>query len=333
MYADTVFCCNNFCFAIFCKASSQNHILRTLYSFFGGIVMAQTAQQRNDRGINPANAEGEPPRGGKMRKLSIIQWKRFFSRSITVTVSMPKAVFSVFFSLFILVWVFIFGIMLGRGHNPEEAIPELAKVMPPATSAAERRAQEPVVVLQRRDLQYHESLKGKNAGEKPRVTPPSSTQPKPATATAKSSKPAAKPSETPKTAPAKPTPTKPTQQARSTPAAKTKPAASSKAAPSAKPPQKTTAGKAITDSQDQTLYNYVYQVAAVNNSPAAESVRKKLQNNGISAAISKSESKGVMWHRIMVSFKGRPEDTRKLRDKLSSLGINNIILRKKTPIK
>ena len=81
------------------------------------------------------------------------------------------------------------------------------------------------------------------------------------------------------------------------------------------------------------MYNYVYQVAAVKNAAGAESMRQKLQKGGISARVTQSESNGVMWYRILVSFKGNPEDTRKLREALAPHGISTIILRGKAPAK
>lgn len=242
------------------------------------------------------SGNGGPPSGGDGAKPAFKGVRpKFFDRSVTITLSVPKALFSVLFSLFILVWVFIFGIMLGRGHNPEEVVPKLAGVMPsPAPQSVEMP--EADEILRRGDLQYHDSLKGKNADEKPRVSPP-----------APSVKPVQQQAVKPET-PAKP---------------KVKP----------QPPKAAPASAETAPNQDRTVYNYLYQVAAFNNSPAAETMRKKLENAGFSVTVSESEANQVTWHRILISFKGRPEDTRKMREKLAEFGIKNVILRGKSAAK
>ncbi|SBV95267.1 conserved hypothetical protein [uncultured delta proteobacterium] len=255
--------------------------------------MSQSPQNRDDR------AAGTPP------KTNAPQARRasFRDKKITVTLSLPKAVFGVFFSLFVLIWVFIFGVMLGRGHNPEDVVPELAKVMPtPAAPAAPANTPADATindVLTSQDLKYHDTLKSKDPVEKPR--PPAPVQqaapPQPAAP--------AKPQTPPPVAP------KPAQQ---TPAPKPAPAL-----------QK--------EDQDKTVYNYVYQVAAFNNSAAAQAMQKKLQDGGVASRITQTESGGTVWYRLLVSFKGKPEETRELRAKLAPYGISTIILRGKTPAK
>lgn len=247
--------------------------------------MAQS-QQRDDRGAGtPPRMDSAPSKRTRLR-----------DRKITVSLSLPKALFSVCFSLFILIWVFIFGVMLGRGHNPEEVVPELTRVMPSPASPAPAPETNPMnEVLQPQDLKYHDTLK---AADRPRPAPqPTASAPEPP-------------------APAKPQ--KPTA-----PAAKPQPA------PAPQPPAKPVVPASRGD--DQTVYNYQYQVAAFTNSAAAQTMQKKLQSGGLSARIAESKSGGTTWYRIMVSFKGNPEDTRALRTKLASYGISDIILRGKNP--
>lgn len=242
--------------------------------------MAQS-QQRDDKGASaPLRMDSAPSKRTHLR-----------DRKVTITLSLPKALFSVCFSLFILVWVFIFGVMLGRGHNPEEVVPNLAKVMPSPTSPVPAPATDPMnEVLLPQDLKYHDTLK---TAERPRPAP-QSTSP----------------------APEPPAPAKP--QKPTTPAAKPQPAP---AKPVVTAPR----------DEDQAVYNYLYQVAAFTNSAAAQTMQKKLQAGGLSARIGESKSGGTTWYRIMVSFKGKPEDTRALRTKLASHGISDIILRGKSP--
>lgn len=262
----------------------------------GAEDMSQTPQK--DRGDTVALLKfGEGPPKGALKR------KPLRDRTVSITLSLPKAVFSAFFLVFLLVWAFIFGVMLGRGHNPEEIVPELARVMPTPTPQANTAPDEGMDnVLRPQDLKYRDSLKGKDAGSPPRVAPASPQRAE------QSPKPEARQPATPETA------QKPAPQA-----AGAKPA----------PP-----GAAISQgAQDQTVYNYTYQVAASTNKASSENMQNKLKAAGFSARISPYESNGVTWYRILVSFKGKPDDTRTLRAKLTQQGISTIILREKAPAK
>jgi Cell division protein len=254
--------------------------------------MSQAPQQRDDKG------GGAPP---KTDAAPAKKAPRLRDKKITVTLTLPQTIFGGLFSLFILIWVFIFGVMLGRGHNPEEVVPPLAEMMPskkaPVVILDEDSLDE---VLQPRDLKYHDTLKSKEPMEKPRTAPQQAAR----------TQPARQPGQQQSQQTAKPQPAAKPQQAQPKPAA---------------PAQK--------GDKDQTVYNYVYQVAAVNNSAGAQSLQKKLQGSGLSASVLKSESSGKTWYRVMVAYKGRPEDTNILREKLATHGIPAIILREKTPAK
>ena len=264
--------------------------------------MTQTPQQKDERLAGAGPRADKNISRGSLPPFAKLAFFRFFDRTVTITASLPRAIFCVLFFLFILVWGFIFGIMLGRGHNPEELVPELTKVMPTPGTAVTPPVATPEI-LPRKELQYHESLKGKNAGEKPRATPIAPPSPPVKEQAPKPEEKAAQ-----QTTPAKPA-TQPTKQ---TPQEKT-------------PPE--------VQDQDQTVYDYLYQVAASNNAANAQALQEKLNAAGFSTRVIKSVSNNVTWHRIVVSFKGRPEDTRMLRDKLTEFGIKSIILRGKTPAK
>lgn len=92
-----------------------------------------------------------------------------------------------------LVWVFIFGVLVGRGYQPEKDVPELARFMPP-TENATTAPKAPEEVIKAEELTFHESLK--EEGE-------SAPAPKLAPAPAPASKPetAARPEPAPKPAP------------------------------------------------------------------------------------------------------------------------------------
>lgn len=249
--------------------------------------MSQTSLQRDEKG------GGAPP---KTDAAFAKKNARLRDKKITATLTLPQAVFGSLFSLFILIWVFIFGVMLGRGYNPEETVPHLAEIMPDKKAPAEIPETIPLdEVLHPLDLQYRDTLKSKTPMEKPRTAPQQTALPQPA---------------------------RKVDQQSGQPVVKPQTAGKSQPPP---PAQK--------DDQDQTIYNYVYQVAAVNNIAGAQSLQKKLQDSGLSTTISQRESNGTTWHRIMVSFKGKPEETAVLREKLAVHGISAIILRGKTPVK
>ena len=56
-----------------------------------------------------------------------------------------------------LVWVFIFGIIVGRGYRPEQAVPQIAEIMP--NSGRAPIVSEPPKVLQAEDLKFHDALR------------------------------------------------------------------------------------------------------------------------------------------------------------------------------
>lgn len=83
-------------------------------------------------------------------------------------------------------WVFILGILVGRGYRPEEAVPELAQIMPAPETPATLDGSQPPTVLKPEELQFMEDLQGqgKNAEtitvestQKPPASKPSQTLP------------------------------------------------------------------------------------------------------------------------------------------------------------
>ncbi len=66
-------------------------------------------------------------------------------------------------------WVFILGILVGRGYRPEEAVPELAQIMPSTETPATLESSQPPTVLKPEELQFMEDLQGK-AGSAETIT-------------------------------------------------------------------------------------------------------------------------------------------------------------------
>ncbi len=251
-------------------------------------------------------------------------------RILTFRLSVPAFLAALTVLILGLTWIFILGVIIGRGQNPEEKVPGLASLVSrpatleqaaPAPSAAQKgapaappRASAPAEktapytdqpkaehpnneIIRTEDLQYRDQLKGK----------PAATA-KPAQAT-----PPAKPKETPP--PAK------EAQAAKTVASSEQPKTPSKPEPAApKTPPK-------------EIFDYEYQVAAFKEESQAANMNGKLRASGLKTRVEKENVNNKPWFKVVVSFKGSPEDTRILRTQLAAHGINQVIMRQKTPAK
>jgi cell division protein FtsN len=82
-------------------------------------------------------------------------------------------------SLIILVamaWAFILGVLVGKGYRPENAVPELARIMP---DTQEVQPEQPVV-LKAEELDYYDRLKKAKPQPRPQAKPQSQPQKAPA---------------------------------------------------------------------------------------------------------------------------------------------------------
>ncbi len=195
-----------------------------------------------------------------------------------------------------LAWVFIIGVLVGRGYKPEQAVPELARIMPGANATAQdgtRPHDAGQGVLRAEDLQFYDDLSKKPA-------PAAKAQPK---------------------AEAKP---------QTPPASKTTAAAKTSAKAEPVPPASTP--PAQDDDGDPTVYDYRYQVASVRDQASAKAFQKRLTDLGLSSGLEQAEVKGQTWLRVVVHFRGRPMDTRGLKAKLASLGVDKPIMRDKRKV-
>lgn len=249
------------------------------------------------------------------------QQNRPHGRVYSLSFTLPKLIFSILFGVLALTWVFIFGIMLGRGHKPEEKVPKLAQIMPSALSRNTTMAPPPPAeVLRPEELKYQESLKGRTvASAPPRAAEPPKTkaaETKSGKADAKKSRQASSKDQTGKT--------QPKEKAKVDAA----PPTTAKADPKAVDKNKTVKPEPATAGR----YDYVYQVAAFKDGPPAEAMRGKLQASGLKPTVEKQKDGATTWYRILVSFRGTPEDTRGMRETLAKNGISRVILRSKKPL-
>lgn len=218
-------------------------------------------------------------------------------RKIIITASPAACSGLAVVSLLCFVWVFVFGLIVGRGYQPEEALPKLKQIMPAprpeaaassasavATSEETKPSQQ---VIKPEDLAFYDQLK---------------KDPAPARAS-------------------KPAPAKPVASA-----AQAKPVATPAKVESPVAPPKSEA------KQDSIRYSYVYQAAASKDRDAAENLKSRIESSGLQSRIESVTTSGATWHRVLVLFRGTPEDTNTMKDTLQNLGINKLLLKEKTPL-
>jgi len=219
------------------------------------------------------------------------------------------------------VLVFSLGVLLGRGHNLEERIPKLERILPeratptPPQVIAEDAPSVPGGPERQSPAKPEEQTSAtpaKDPGAKPGVAPPA-VIPQGDLAFRDNLK----------------TPAKPAQQAgtgaSATAPAKQPPAASQATGQSAA----TTAGQ--TSPGDNQVYHYVYQAAAYKSEAPCAAFVNKLNKAGFRARTDRSESGGTVWYRAMIDFTGKPDDTDALRVSMQKYGVQRLLMRSKTP--
>ena len=248
-------------------------------------------------------------------------------RTVTLTFSPAQLISSVAGLGIIIVWVFILGVVLGKGYTPESHIPELAKMMPKGEGAEAPRVISPDTplsnatagvaagtaeggesseVIQPGDMAYRQSLKNTPGQRTPAARTPAQTT-------------------TPATTPPARASTPPAQAGSA--AAALSAAQNRQAQPGTQPVATTQAVQPAAGS----TFNYVYQVAAYKDQPSCDALVAKLKQAGFGASTEKSESNGSTWYKTLITFKGTPDDINTLRTKLSAHKLDRLILRSKTP--
>lgn len=107
--------------------------------------------------------------------------KSLSSRKYTITLSFSGLITSGIIMIIAIGWIFAFGVIVGRGYNPEKKLPELARLLPPPEGAQEpAKAQG---ILKPEELTFMTDLKqgggAPAAPAKPEAKParPAATQP------------------------------------------------------------------------------------------------------------------------------------------------------------
>ncbi len=242
-----------------------------------------------------------------------------------------------------LVWVFIFGVLVGRGYQPDTVIPEVAKVLPGETETA---AGTPTgeKVIEPEDLAFYDRLKQSSTPqERSMVARPVAEKPAGNVVTAAITPQTTRGPEASKAVPAQVEEVVLEQPAVQM-AAATPPALPAAAPAATKPTEIPTSTQqtaaSVPNSQDlsgedvsdQTRYDYVYQVASLSEPQAALRFRDQIRGLGLGAEVRVTRGSDKVWHRVVVLFQGRPIDTREMKAKLQAIGVDKPLLRSKTPV-
>lgn len=251
---------------------------------------------------------------------------RTFSFELTMSGILSLAVVAII----VIIWIFILGIVLGRGYRPENAVPELAQMMPTTESSAPAESGEAPTVLKAEDLQFMENLQGK-AKEGDMIIVESTTSP----AEGGQSKEAAGAGvetydldkaegpavETPKAAPE---PVKQLAEAdmkTKTPKTEAKPPSPVEIAK--EKPQKPAEAKS-----GGARFSATYQVASFYKKDQADTMVKKLSKKGFSPTIREADANGKHVYRIVITVVGTDQE---LAEAIKKTGEKGPMLLKKTP--
>ncbi|EPR37520.1 Sporulation domain-containing protein [Desulfovibrio sp. X2] len=254
-------------------------------------------------------------------------------RALTIELGLGKATALGVLAIFVVAWAFALGVIIGRGYKPEKAVPEIARIMPtPPPPASEGDTG----VLKPEELHYMDSL------TKTPVMPPKAAEAVQDSHRAEQQKAAqrAQQKAEQKAEQQKPEPRKtttPSMVARVEPAPtarKEAPAAQQKApAPAPKQPQKQAEKQAPqTQAAAEGRFSYIYQVASFTDKTQAEAMVKRVKSTGLWAQTESTEIKGKTWHRVIVQFRGTPDETNEMKSRLGKIGITRVIMRSKSPL-
>lgn len=200
---------------------------------------------------------------------------------------------------------FVLGVLVGRGHRPEAALPPVARIMP-TEPPAQKDAGE---ILKPEELQFREHLEAKG------------TEPTPA-------KPIDKVEHKPK-APEK----KAAEKGKDDKKAAEKPADQKGDQKSDHKADKKDDKKDDKKADgDAKRYAYVYQAGSFPDQEQAKAFLKRVKGAGLKAEIETGTADGKTWYRVICPFQGTPVETRGLKEKLKGIGVKQVVMRSKKPL-
>lgn len=230
---------------------------------------------------------------------------------------------------------FVLGVLVGRGHRPEAAVPVVAGIMPRETAPTPPAPAQAQEVLKPEELSYTEQLARKHEGPTPgRSIDAEASRPKPEAKPA--AKPAAQPAAQPAAKPASQPAAKPAPQPAAKPAAQAaqrpEEGAVNRLAEAAVAKAKATDKKPEAKADPDTRrYDYAYQTATFPDEGSARAHLKRIKALGLKGDVESGQTDGKDWHRVVVFFQGTPTDTRGLKAKLAGIGVAKPVMRSKVP--
>ncbi len=217
-------------------------------------------------------------------------------KTYTFTLTLPGLISVGGIAVLALTGFFIMGILIGRGYQPEEDMPELVRIMPSPQEEVADSSGPDTGILKPEELQFTEELT--RSAEEVNATVPETAQ---ADAAAQDEDSEAGKVEVPKQA--------------------VKPEA---AKPAVLKPKARKPG-------DQ-VFDYVYQVASFKEEAMADAFIAKLAQAGFKADKESVQAGNATWHRVLVLFQGTPDETDVLKEALQEFKIKKPLMRSKKPV-
>lgn len=245
-------------------------------------------------------------------------------RKFSIEMTMSGVISVVIVVLLGMCWVFILGILLGRGYRPENAVPKLAQMMPTTEAAGKAPEASPPTepkVLKPEDLTFME-------GEQPKdgqvVTDSTHKAP---TVSGKTNAPALRPRDLADARSRVAIPPRPEPPRQATkPASPPRPAMTQPATFKAKPKSEP---KAASRPPAPNRFRAVYQVASFPSREQAKVMVKRLDAKGLKATIREAKFKDRKVFRVNVHLRGTAAD---LAAGLKKTGEKGPILLEKKPL-
>lgn len=220
-------------------------------------------------------------------------------------------------------WVFILGILVGRGYKPEAAVPQIAQMMPTTEAKLpEGEAKAPPSVLKPEDLQFMEDVHNQPGAETadaaPAKTPADPKKPAPPT----------KPHDQTEVRPVGGAPA--SARTATPPASMAAPRAAAVVPPPAKPAETPKVDpKSTFDKKPGLRYTATYQVASFPGKAQAETHVKDLAKRGLTASVREAKSGKNVVFRVTIQVKGSDAE---ISDSLKKSGEKGAILLGKKPL-
>lgn len=246
-------------------------------------------------------------------------------RKFTFEFTGPGLVSVVVVAVLGIVWVFILGVLVGRGYKPENAVPQVAQIMPSAPAPAQPESAETPTVLKPEELHFQDTLQGRKPVDT--VTVDSAKKPGEDKAPAAQAAPpqgGAAPL-TPAAAPVQTTTLEKTPSALPKGKVATAPAQPDKKAAPAADSSKHKDVKDAKDAKGQK-FSCSYQLAALDKKSQADSEVDRLRKKGIKASVEEVKIDGKTLYRVVAQVKGTEAE---IKQTLDNAGAKKPILRDK----